>query len=212
MGWAYASLMAVLLVAGLLVQVARVLSAGGRPIAVARSRRVGERVVGALLSGTVTVTALWSIPLAAIEADVAGVTLTGLLAAPEALRVAGLFVVAAGVGLVIAAQTQMGAAWRLGVDPEADELVHRGLFRRVRHPIYSGFGLVFAGAALVAPAWPVGGVSIVGWAALFAEARLEERALLERFGPTYAAYLRRTGRFLPRFGRAGAETSVDLRA
>ena len=74
--------------------------------------------------------------------------------------------------------------------PRGAELVDRGPYRVLRHPIYVGGALFFAGPSLVFSAW---GLALTAVLAVFwiAKARLEERHLLERF-PEYAEYRRRT--------------------
>ncbi len=86
-------------------------------------------------------------------------------------------------------------------------LLTTGIYGRIRHPRYVEVLLWTLGYALfanhLAPyvAWlltlPVVGLIV----------RLEERELLERFGPAYAEYARRVPRFLPRRVR-GAEPGV----
>ena len=71
----------------------------------------------------------------------------------------------------------------------AGSLVDNGPFRRVRHPIYSGGLLLFAGWSLFAGpvALVLTGTLGVLWAL---KARVEERHLAIRY-PGYAAYARR---------------------
>jgi protein-S-isoprenylcysteine O-methyltransferase Ste14 len=93
---------------------------------------------------------------------------------------------------------QMGVSWRIGIDKEAPgPLVSRGLFSRVRHPIYSGVLLATAGlAALTADLFSLT-VAAAAWIGIPVQARLEEEFLLSRY-PEYATYLEHTGRFWPR--------------
>jgi protein-S-isoprenylcysteine O-methyltransferase Ste14 len=74
--------------------------------------------------------------------------------------------------------------------PRDAELVDRGPFRYLRHPIYVGGVLFFTGLSLVFSVYALALTAVLGvfW---IAKARLEERHLLERF-PGYAAYRRRT--------------------
>lgn len=74
--------------------------------------------------------------------------------------------------------------------PRDAELVESGPFRFLRHPIYVGGTLFFAGLSLV---FSVYGLILTALLALFwvAKARLEERHLSARF-PGYADYRRRT--------------------
>jgi protein-S-isoprenylcysteine O-methyltransferase Ste14 len=74
--------------------------------------------------------------------------------------------------------------------PRHAELVDRGPYRVLRHPIYVGGVLFFSGLSLV---FSVYGLVLTAGLALFwlAKARLEERHLLARF-PAYDDYRRRT--------------------
>jgi protein-S-isoprenylcysteine O-methyltransferase Ste14 len=74
--------------------------------------------------------------------------------------------------------------------PRHAQLVVRGPYRVLRHPIYVGGVLFFAGLSLALSAYALAltAVLAVFW---IAKARLEERLLTERF-PEYAAYRRRT--------------------
>lgn len=94
---------------------------------------------------------------------------------------------------------RMGKSWRMAVTPgERTELVTTGLYRSIRHPIYSLSILLVAACAIVLPTLPMLAVAIVNATLLNLKARNEERHLLATHGDAYAAYLRTTGRFLPR--------------
>lgn len=76
-----------------------------------------------------------------------------------------------------------------------------GLYRYVRHPIYSGVLLLGAGIALTSGSLIAAGAAVLLFIDLSIKARLEERFLRERF-ENYADYALRTPRFFPRL-RAG---------
>jgi protein-S-isoprenylcysteine O-methyltransferase Ste14 len=119
--------------------------------------------------------------------------------------VAGALVaIALGTALVARAQLVMGASWRIGVDFDAETaLVTGGPFRRVRNPIYVGMVAVAAGLAVIlanAAAF-VGLVSLAVWVELQVRT-IEEPFLRDRHGAAYVRWAARTGRFLPRLGRA----------
>jgi len=81
-----------------------------------------------------------------------------------------------------------------------DTLVSDGVFRHIRHPIYSGLLVDFAALALQRPNRPVLLACALG--ALYAnvQARLEEIDLRRRV-PGYDEYMKTVPRFLPRPGR-----------
>ena len=93
---------------------------------------------------------------------------------------------------------RMGRSWRMAVTPgERTELVTGGMYRSIRHPIYSLSILLVAACAIVLPPLPMLAVALANTTLLNLKARNEERHLLDMHGETYAAYLRSTGRFLP---------------
>jgi protein-S-isoprenylcysteine O-methyltransferase Ste14 len=120
-------------------------------------------------------------------------------------RALGLACGGAGFALTLAAQLQMGASWRVGVDSrERTELVTAGLFRLVRNPIFSAMLLALAGLALLVP----NAASLLALAASLTGLeihvrRVEEPHLLRVHGERYRGWAARTGRFLPGVGRLG---------
>ena len=80
-------------------------------------------------------------------------------------------------------------------------LITSGPYYWVRHPMYLALALGVIGNALIADS---GYLAIVGTAAFLvvvARTRIEERNLVACFGRDYEAYMKTTGRFLPRIGR-----------
>lgn len=88
------------------------------------------------------------------------------------------------------------------VTRQAHTLVTRGPYRWVRHPFYDCMALFVLSLGLVAANWFVLAAGVVVFTLLAVRTRIEEEKLLARFGDSYRAYLKRTGRFLPGSGRA----------
>lgn len=111
----------------------------------------------------------------------------------------GLALTALGVGVAIWARLILGANWSGTVTLKRDhELVRRGPYRWIRHPIYTGMVLAMAGSGVIRDhlkGWI--GIAIV-LAAFYIKARREERFLSEEFGDSYREHSRRTGMFLPK--------------
>ncbi len=79
------------------------------------------------------------------------------------------------------------------------EIVHRGLYARMRHPRYIGSFLAILGACFLAGTRAIWIVAAI-WLVLARIAIvLEERELRNRFGASYADYCRKVPRFVPRF-------------
>ena len=87
--------------------------------------------------------------------------------------------------------------------PRADsELVQRGIYARVRHPLYTSVMLASFGWALI---WQSGPAFLVALALIpffHAKARREEHWLREKF-PGYGDYAWQVPRFVPRFRTTG---------
>jgi protein-S-isoprenylcysteine O-methyltransferase Ste14 len=126
---------------------------------------------------------------------VTAATVRGRLPAPA--RIAGVALLAAGAGLAVAGAARLGPDLTPLPEPRPGApLLEDVIFGRVRHPIYGGFMLAAAGAALAgapAAAVPAAALAVV----LRRKAVIEERALRAAH-PGYDAYAARVRRrFLP---------------
>jgi protein-S-isoprenylcysteine O-methyltransferase Ste14 len=98
------------------------------------------------------------------------------------------------------ARLALGSNWSGTVTIKANhQLIRRGPYRFIRHPIYTGML-----AALLATAITQRLVSgVLGFAlvyfALYRKALREESFLSQEFGDAFSEHQRHTGMFLPRF-------------
>jgi protein-S-isoprenylcysteine O-methyltransferase Ste14 len=130
---------------------------------------------------------------------------TGL---PSTLRWAGLALLAGGAALALWARFTLGTSSTVtGVPAPDGELVTRGPYRRLRHPIYSAGLLMVPGAAAVTDSVFVVGIGLVMLVTLDIRTRTEERLLLARFGDDYRRHMDRTHRWLPRL-RSGGDAAA----
>jgi protein-S-isoprenylcysteine O-methyltransferase Ste14 len=85
---------------------------------------------------------------------------------------------------------------------EKDTLVAGGLFKYIRHPIYSGLLWDFIALVLMRPTVPVILACALGWVFVFVQARLEEMDRVERI-PAYREYTTQVPRVFPRRRKKG---------
>lgn len=78
-------------------------------------------------------------------------------------------------------------------------LVQHGPYKWVRHPFYGSAAVLVVGMSLITANgfFPVSGAVLL--ALLVIRTTTEEENLVRRFGDSYRAYMKQTGRFFPRF-------------
>lgn len=76
-------------------------------------------------------------------------------------------------------------------------LVTTGIYRYVRHPMYSSLLCLGWGVFLKLPSWPGALLALLTTAFLVVTARVEEAEDVRYFGPAYEDYIRRTRMFIP---------------
>ena len=115
------------------------------------------------------------------------------------LRVIGVALLIAGLLITSLATRQMGRSWRIGIDRNTPgPLATRGVYARVRHPIYTGALVSTAGLAAATGDMLAMALAAGCWVAMPIQARIEEEFLLSHYGDDYRDIVRQTGRFLPR--------------
>ena len=115
-------------------------------------------------------------------------------------RGVGVALSATGLLLCIWARRTLGEYWSDKVALKIDhQLIRRGPYAHLRHPIYAGVLLAIAGTALAIGEWR-GVVALVLMAVNYlAKAKREDRILASRFGENFAEYKRQAGFLAPRF-------------
>lgn len=84
----------------------------------------------------------------------------------------------------------------LGME-KTSQLVTSGVYRYIRHPMYSSLLFLAWGIFFKSPGWIDGVLALVCTLFLTLTARIEERENIAYFDAEYAAYMQRSKRFIP---------------
>jgi protein-S-isoprenylcysteine O-methyltransferase Ste14 len=117
---------------------------------------------------------------------------------PYFLRICGTLIYFIGLSSAVLGRVQLGKNWvdleDYQVLPEQSLTTH-GIYRYIRHPIYSGDIFLLTGLQLALNSWLV--VMVFAFLLVTVKQALAEERLLARVFPNYGAYCRSTKRFIP---------------
>ncbi|QCK88393.1 isoprenylcysteine carboxylmethyltransferase family protein [Phreatobacter aquaticus] len=111
----------------------------------------------------------------------------------------GALIFVAALALFLATHRQLGRNWSQTLElREGHTLVTHGVYRLVRHPMYSAFFLWGLAQLLLLQNLIVGPAGLIGFGTLYCfRIAREERMMHEAFGQHYAEYADRTKRIIP---------------
>ena len=115
----------------------------------------------------------------------------------------GAVALAVALWLFYRSHDDLGQNWSITLElRKGHELVQGGVYRRVRHPMYSAIFLFSISQGLLLQNWFAGWSALVPFSVLYLiRVPREERMMFDKFGATYLEYMERTGRLVPRIGR-----------
>lgn len=117
---------------------------------------------------------------------------------PYALRIIGISIYTIGLLTAIAARFQLGDNWaniETGQVLKSQEVVAKGIYGFIRHPIYSGDLLLLLGIQLALNSWLVLGILLLAPVVMLKAIKEEQMLIKELNG--YETYCTRTKRFIP---------------
>ncbi|MGZ3687717.1 MAG: protein-S-isoprenylcysteine O-methyltransferase [Bdellovibrionota bacterium] len=93
----------------------------------------------------------------------------------------------------------LGTNWSVTLQVrEGHQLVSSGIYKRIRHPMYSSIYCNVLAQAFLLPNWIAGMAGLIGFTMMFAfRLRPEEQMMIDQFGDQYRAYASRTKRLIP---------------
>ncbi|MFQ5583375.1 MAG: methyltransferase family protein, partial [Calditrichia bacterium] len=82
---------------------------------------------------------------------------------------------------------------------EGHKIIQKGLYKKIRHPSYSGSLISFLGLGITFASWAsILIIFIPIYIAFLHRINIEERALLAEFGDEYRNYMNHTARLIPK--------------
>jgi protein-S-isoprenylcysteine O-methyltransferase Ste14 len=113
------------------------------------------------------------------------------------VRVVGVILLLAGLGLAVWARIYLGRNWGMPMtEKDEPELVTSGPYQLVRHPIYSGILLGFLGTSLATNIYWLIAFAVMGGYFVYS-AKVEEGLLSASFPSMYLSYRARTKMLIP---------------
>jgi protein-S-isoprenylcysteine O-methyltransferase Ste14 len=124
------------------------------------------------------------------------------LGLPVAVRTVGV-----GIGILCV----LGIYWLFssigtGITPTSatrkeHKLVINGIYRYIRHPLYTVGSSLFISFGMMADNWFIAALGILTFILMAIRTPKEEANLIAKFGDEYREYMKTTGRFLPYLGK-----------
>lgn len=117
------------------------------------------------------------------------------------MRIPAILLMSAGVIMLLVAFASFNVKEFLGLEkpeyvPDA-KLVTSGVYRYVRHPLYTAMLLLFPGVLLYCPTWSVLLLTVLAIIYIEIGSRLEEKKLIQVFGEDYIRYQQQVKRYFP---------------
>lgn len=116
------------------------------------------------------------------------------------LQIVGLLLVILGVFTSISARKTLSHNWTHAAEYQIKkdhELVTKGVYRYIRHPIYAGLLVAYTGAELILQSYLFIIVFLVIFLLIYIQGKQEEKILLKHFGKKYEEYMKKTKMLFP---------------
>ena len=112
----------------------------------------------------------------------------------------GVLIIAGALFVFWRAHADLGLNWSPSLEiREKHELITRGIYGVIRHPMYASQWLWVIAQPLLLQNWIAGFANLLVFIPFyFLRVKAEERMMLDSFGPQYGEYMKRTGGVLPK--------------
>jgi protein-S-isoprenylcysteine O-methyltransferase Ste14 len=112
----------------------------------------------------------------------------------------GVLLLAGGLFVFWRAHADLGLNWSPSLEiREKHELITRGIYGVIRHPMYASQWLVALAQPLLLQNWIAGFLNLLAFIPFYLlRVKAEEQLMVETFGAQYQEYMRRVGGVLPK--------------
>jgi protein-S-isoprenylcysteine O-methyltransferase Ste14 len=113
----------------------------------------------------------------------------------------GVLLLAGAILVFWRAHADLGVSWSPSLEiRETHELITRGIYGVIRHPMYASQFLWVLAQPLLLQNWIAGFLNLLVFIPFyFLRVQAEEQMMMETFGEQYRAYMEKTGAVLPKF-------------
>ncbi len=112
----------------------------------------------------------------------------------------GFLVFLIGMAISVSARIALSTNWSNAYEfqiKKGQELISHGIYKYIRHPIYSGISIAFIGAEMVAGSWLWVYFIFILFFGAYLQGKREEKILLAHFGGKYKNYMKSSKMLLP---------------
>jgi protein-S-isoprenylcysteine O-methyltransferase Ste14 len=112
----------------------------------------------------------------------------------------GILLTAGALFIFWRAHADLGVNWSPSLEiREKHELITRGIYGVIRHPMYASQWLLTLATPLLLQNWIAGFLNLVVFIPFYIlRVKAEEQMMLDSFGTQYQEYIKKTGRVLPK--------------
>lgn len=114
------------------------------------------------------------------------------------LGIIGLIFCFTGAFIACWARYVLGKNWSLSIQKKEDhQLIQTGLYKYIRHPIYTGLLLLFTGNAIIIAEYRIIPAILIIFFSFWFKLKKEESLMIKTFGDDYHRYMANTKALIP---------------
>lgn len=113
----------------------------------------------------------------------------------------GVILLAGALFIFARAHQDLKANWSPTLEIRQDHtLITNGIYRFIRHPMYASQWIWVIAQTLLLQNWLAGPLDLLFFIVFYTlRVRAEEKMMIDTFGDAYRAYMKKTGRIIPKF-------------